>query len=351
MATAFRSILAMSRDAAMANGGTYNFSAAACPYWRLRMNAPIPNHISNDLKTGKLASLTKRIQQDDTLLLAIRSKSIDVYYRGGRILHLTLQSSQSYKVIFDENYSKGKEFGLPEPLISAPEHCEDWLRSLPTLKEIMNSHFAENRKSEREFQQLVAWENNRSAIANDTEYFITDVEFADVEQGARLDMLGLKWLSKDRKFNDRCKPVFIEMKYGIHAYDGDSGIKSHIQHLQAILGDQDKKQKLNELIAAQFNQLVDLELVKFNPNATLRQAVANGDRATFSTSGNPEVVLLLANHNPRSKKLLNILKTIDEPTEFDLRFFNASFAGYGMHEACMLRLDQFIELLEAWARN
>ena len=72
----------------------------------------------------------------------------------------------------------------------------------------MNFHFADNRKSEREFQQLVAWENNRSAIANDTEYFITDVEFADVEQGTRLDMLGLKWLSKDRKFNDRCKTCF-----------------------------------------------------------------------------------------------------------------------------------------------
>lgn len=315
------------------------------------MNASIPDQISNDLKTGMLAGLTKRIRQDDTLLLAIRSKSIDVYYRGGRILHLTPQSGQSYKVAFDENYSKGKKLDRPAPLISSPKHCEDWLTFLPLLKELMNFHFADNRKSEREFQQLVAWENNRSAIANDTEYFITDVEFADAEQGTRLDMLGLKWLSKDRKFNDRCKPVFIEMKYGINAYDGDSGIKSHIEHIQAILGNKDKKQKLGELIAAQFNQLVDLDLVKFNPNATIRQAMASGDKATFSTGGNPEVIMLLANHNPRSKTLLNILKTIEEPTEFDLRFFNASFAGYGMHEACMLRLDQFIELLEAWAEN
>ena len=315
------------------------------------MNAPIPDQITNDLKTGILSSLTKRIRKDDTLLLAIRSNSIDVYYRGGRILHLTPQSGHSYKMAFDENYSKSKKLDRPDSLISAPEHCEDWLRFLPTLKEIMNFHFADNRKSEREFQQLVAWENNRSAIANDTEYFITDVEFADVEQGTRLDMLGLRWLSNDRKFIDRCKPVFIEMKYGINAYDGASGIKSHIEHLQAILGNKDKKQKLSELIAAQFNQLVDLELVKFNPNATIRQAMANGDKATFSTGGNPEVVMLLANHNPRSKTLLNILKTIEEPTEFDLRFFNSSFAGYGMHEACMLRLNQFIELLDAGAEN
>ena len=316
------------------------------------MYASIPDQISNDLKTGILAGLTKRIRQDDTLLLAIRSNSIDVYYRGGRILHLTPQSGQSYKVSFDENYSKSEKLVLPKTTtISTPEHCEVWLQFLPTLKEAMNFHFADNRKSEREFQQLVAWENNRSAIANDTEYFITDVEFADVEQGTRLDMLGLRWLSKDRKFNDRCKPVFIEMKYGINAYEGASGIKSHIEHLQTILGNKDKKQKLGEFIAAQFNQLVDLELVKFNPNAAIRQAMANGDRATFSTDGNPEVVMLLANHNPRSKTLLNILKTIEEPTEFDLRFFNASFAGYGMHEASMLRLNQFIDLLDACGQN
>ena len=128
------------------------------------------------------------------------------------------------------------------------------------------------------------------------------------------------------------------MKYGINAYDGNSGIKSHIEHLQAILGDKDKKQKLNELIAAQFNQLVDLELVKFNPNADDKTSHGKRGQGDVRSRGNPEVVMLLANHNPRSKKLLNILKTIEEPAEFDLRFFNASFAGYGMHEACMLRL-------------
>jgi hypothetical protein len=310
------------------------------------MSALISEQISLDLKTGTLASLTDRIRRDDTLLLVIRSKSVDVYYRGGRILHLTPQNSQSYKVTFDENYSKGSEIELPGGLISTPEHCGNWLKVLPMLKETMNIHFAQNRKSEREFQQLVAWENNRSAIANDTEYFITDVEFADAEQGTRLDMLGLRWLSKDRKYNDRCKPVFIEMKYGINAYDGDSGIKSHIQHLREILRDDNKKKALSELIATQFGKLVELELVKFNPNASTRDAIAKGGQAAFAAGANPEVVLLLANHNPRSKKLLSILKTIDEPTEFDLRFFNASFAGYGMHEACMLRLGEFIELLE-----
>jgi hypothetical protein len=59
----------------------------------------------------------------------------------------------------------------------------------------------------------------------------------------------------------------------------------------------------------------------------------------------PEVVFLLANHNPRSRKLLNIIEAIEEPKSFDLRFFSAAFAGYGMHEGRMMRLDKFRERL------
>jgi hypothetical protein len=60
-------------------------------------------------------------------------------------------------------------------------------------------------------------------------------------------------------------------------------------------------------------------------------------------SSRPEMVFLLANHNPRSRKLLNIIEAIEEPKSFDLRFFSAAFAGYGMHEGCMMRLDKFRE--------
>jgi len=42
---------------------------------------------------------------------------------------------------------------------------------------------------------------------------------------------------------------------------------------------------------------------------------------------------------------LNILESIPEPTNFDLRFFSATFAGYGMHDACMLTRDQMIKQL------
>lgn len=308
------------------------------------MSRAISSTFLRSLKTGHLSALTARIKADDTLMLALRGDYIDVYYRGGRILHVM---DKTFAATFDANYSEDGKAALPCPTIDTPERCADTIAALPQLKEFMNLHLAKTRKSEREFQQLVAWENNRSAIANDTEYFITDVEFADAEQGTRIDMLGLKWQSQDRKFNDRCKPVLIEMKYGIKAYEGKSSIKSHIKHLQDILKDEKKKNALKELIAAQFNQLFELGLVSLNPNSATRAAIEKAESVTFSANGDPEVVLLLANDNPRSTSLLSILDEIEEPKEFDLRFFNSSFAGYGMHDACMLSLTEFKTLLEA----
>ena len=41
---------------------------------------------------------------------------------------------------------------------------------------------------EREFQQLVERENNRSSISGETEYFITDIELADSINGTRFDI-------------------------------------------------------------------------------------------------------------------------------------------------------------------
>jgi hypothetical protein len=300
------------------------------------MGKAISEKFMKDLQEGgRLHELTERVQRDDTLMLALRGRYINIYYRGGSILNLE-EKNGGYVGAFDTDYAQGKPVKLPSSVIQEPTDCSAWVAALPALKETMNSYFATKRKSEREFQQLVAWENNRSAISNETEYFITDIEFADPNQGAKLDMVGLKWLSKDKKDETRCTPVLVEMKYGIGAYDGAAGIAKHIADLEKILADPIKRESLNKTIEEQFEQLLQLGLVRFNKHMKYDRAVV---------SGRPEVVFLLANHNPRSTKLLNILDEIKEPTDFDLRFFNASFAGYGMHNVCMLELTKFKELL------
>ena len=168
------------------------------------MSRAISPEFLYDLKVGVLARLTKLIQRDDTLLLALRGDSVNVYYRGGSILKLTRSKGTTYSAFFHPNFLKGSAAIPPPPVIADESDCPAWVEAIPRLKEVMNSFFVDHPKSEREFQQLVAWENNRSAISNDTEYFITDIEFADREQGSRTDMLGLKWRSNDRKDPTRC---------------------------------------------------------------------------------------------------------------------------------------------------
>src|SRR5262249_5562790 len=152
---------------------------------------------------------------------------------GGNILRLE-ESNDIYHSFFDRNYAKEREIPpLPE-FLSTEAHCLEWVQALPLLKEIMNEFLAGNHKSEREFQQLVAWENNRSSIANETEYFFTDIEFVDSKIGARVDMVGLKWKASERRDGLRCTPVFVEMKYGIGALQGRAGIAKHINDLGSI---------------------------------------------------------------------------------------------------------------------
>ncbi len=311
------------------------------------MSRVISDTFAASLQTGLLAPIAERVRHDDTLMLALRGTSINIYYRGGSILQLVEEAAYGrYAARFDDNYVKPGSPPCPKlpAAIATQKDCRQWLEALPLLKEVMNFYLAtQASKSEREFQQLVAWENNRSKLAKETDYFITDIEYAtDVEKPdgkikrARLDMLGLKWLTTERR-KSICAPVLIEMKYGTGAYAGKAGIADHIDDLNNILSEETRG-RLGATIAGQFNQLARLGLVDFTPNKTHREV---------EVAGKPEVIFLLANNNPRSGALLNILKSIKQPTSYDLRFFVASFAGYAMHEKCMMSLAQF----ERWVRN
>jgi len=205
----------------------------------------------------------------------------------------------------------------------------------------MDSYFTtDKRGAEREFQQLVAWENNRSPISNETEYFITDIEFADSGLGARIDMLGVRWLSHERQSEHTLVPVLMEMKYGNQAIDGSSGLCSHFKDIATLLETQHPF--ICETIETQFDQLRELCLINYRQSSRFQ-------RPRVSTA-RPQVVFLLANCNPRSQILQGILGELGEleqnHTHFDLRFFVATFAGYGMHHACMLNTTEFAEVVD-----
>jgi len=310
------------------------------------MKRLLSDEFKADLSSGGyLNPLLKRIQEDNTLMLAIREGYINVYYRGGNILRLDKKEKHTYDAFFDKEYASNSTFKIPDSPSSITSEMDilEWINSFPVRKQIMDCWFAKHPKAEREFQQLVVRENNYSSISNESEYFIADIEVTDPERGARYDLLAFKWPSKERK-TDNVRLALIEMKYGDDALGGKtSGVIAHLKQFDKLLRDPDTCGELCDMAAGQINQLNDLDLI-LHTKSEGRKFTVNKDRV--------EVIFLFANHNPRSKKLLNELKSTEfsslaaKMSEYcDIRFFVSSTAGYGMHRACMFKLDEYINFL------
>jgi hypothetical protein len=87
----------------------------------------------------------------------------------------------------------------------------------------------------------------------------------------------------------------------------------------------------------QFNQLYQLGLLKFNKGRS-------NAHIELDMKKTPEVIFVIANYNPRSSKLETIfrdpeIEKYSKTKQFRLRFYVASYAGYGLHKDCACARD------------
>jgi len=293
---------------------------------------------------GLLYPIRAKIIKDQTLMLAIRDHYINIYYRGGNILKVMEHSKGFYRTSFDDQYNMSKQnFSDSLADITTQDDAEKLVASFPNRKNIMDEYFSIYGKAEREFQQLVVRENNYSSFSNESEYFISDIEVTDPNPGARFDMMAIRWLASKRKSGSNCKAALTEMKYGDGALGGSAGLLKHLKDIDTLISNIDRYTKLLLTMETQFNQLDQLGLLNFNKGKSEA-------RVKLDANDKPEVIFILANHNPRSPKLKTILSEpefniYEKSPVFDLRFFIASFSGYGLHSKCMLPLAEFRKLL------
>jgi hypothetical protein len=300
----------------------------------------------NDLlnSEGVLFPILSSVKKDQTLMLAIRDGFINIYYRGGSILRVTENEGGSYGGFFDERYNKtGKKIPHTPAIIENQDDAKLWVVSLPVLKSFMNEFLSAYSKDEREFQQLVARENNNSSISNESDYFISDIEVSESTSKARFDMLAIKWPTTKRRSGNNCRVAFIEMKYGDGALGGKAGMLKHLKDMDSLITNHESYTKLMSVIEHQFNQLDQLGLLKFNKGQRFT-------KVSLDPSQKPEIIFILANHNPRASALKTILSNPEitaysKSEHFDLKFFVASFAGYGLFKECMMNLSDFSKRL------
>jgi hypothetical protein len=290
-----------------------------------------------DLKGGSLHPFIECAAVDDALDIEIRDNYINIYYRGGNLFRISAARS-GYKVEFDLNYLSERRNDIVN---IAPGNYSRWVNEAPFLKSQMDKFFCKKRKLEREFQQLVVRENNRSTIARSTDYYIADIEYANSANGSRFDMLAIKWpAGNGRKSNINASLSFIEVKYGDAALKGDAGLEKHVEDIESFLENHNNRQAILKEMATVFNQKQELGLLE-----GIASPLAKLDDSNY------EFILLLANHNPKSSILGNELrKLVNNPAyqrlenELDckLKIATASLLGYGLYEEHMIPLEDFI---------
>lgn len=289
-----------------------------------------------ELKTGSLSKLLKYVLKDDTLCLELRGDFINIYYRGGRLFKIDNKFNLTFDTKYENIENKDKIENEDKKLNPNPD-IEEAVNNIPFYKKTMDRWFNENPRYEREFQQIILRENNNSGnISRATDYYITDIEYQDSGNNSRFDMVAFKWLSNGavRKNTNALSLAFIEVKYGDNAMGGSSGIKKHLDDLKTFINDKEKLDKFKKDMEQVFTQKCELGLMDG----------LNKNQFEISLSDDePEVIFILANHDPDSKRLNNILSEINvSDYPFKILIAQSSFMGYGLYADNMIPLEKFL---------
>lgn len=289
------------------------------------------------LKYGKLQRLLKTVLQDGTLDLQIRENYINVYYRGGNLLKVKENGGQ-FEAAFKAKYCI-ENHGLWTTFnISALHTVDDYIDNIPLLKREMDHWFMVNPRSEREAQQCMGYENNRSVIARDTDYFIADIEYATKGGKNRFDMIAVKWPSSNhsRRSGENLGLAFVEVKYGDVAINGDAGIGKHAIDVGDFCSDTKRYQEFCSEMNEVIRQKTELGLL-----SQISSKHANGTPATVKIDHTipAELIIVLINHKPAKSAVTSALQN-NNVANLPVRIATASNMGYGLYLNHIVDIDK-----------
>jgi hypothetical protein len=319
--------------------------------------------------SGVLHPVLLRVQHDDTLSLEIRNNSVAIYYRGGRLLSIEGRAGATkFFADFDTNYCG---FNVPnchelrekpDPVIVSADDARAWVRALPDLKQAMDLWFFKHHWIERECQQAVARDNNRHQSGRVSDYAIVDIEYTQSAHAIpgrktdyKFDMVGFRWPARGRsRRSGVVTPVIMEMKVGDGALDASPkkespesltpGLVKHARDIERFLTPESEETVskpytlLREELEAMFHAKQHMKLPSVPKGM--------GDLKITVSDGQPEVIFILANHNPKStilkRELLKVQEELGEVRRADYRVATVSFGGYALFASNVKPLDEFI---------
>lgn len=297
----------------------------------------ISNIFLNSLLIGEFKHITETVKVDPSLDMEMRGDSVMVYYRGGRILtinDLSIVPNRSKLEGMDENYSNETKFKQEIPVPDIDRIDEYFAKA----KRVVDNYefYVEHKLGEKEIQQRVVCENNYSVNADETDFFIADVEWADNDAlGGRADIIAFHWghmLHKKRKLT----MYIIEVKQGKGAVktnkdkDGKSsaGLYKHNLDFENFISNEGYVNAVKADMFKVLRQKYELGLVK-GLDELFDDKNTGAKRSDDEIDISPKVqfVFLLANYLKYSKELRNELEKVK-----NAKFFEASMVGYGLYK-------------------
>lgn len=278
-----------------------------------------------DLRAGLLGPLCDRVRCDASLDLQIRANYLNLYYRGGSLAKISPHREGGYVAKFDARYFRGEPpTDLPSRMGTAAEVLA-WIEAVPILKDAMD-RFGMN--EEREIQQRLVRDNNVSASALCTDYYICDVEYAVGR--SRFDFVGVRWPSDSsaRKLAKGHRLMLGELKLGDSSLRGESGVHEHVRDADDFLGSPERVRKLEDECLESFALKRELGLVNCN-----RDLEAFGREL-------PLLLLVFANHDPDSSTLREVLRELPACKHAEVRIMRSSLLGYALFDASSWSLEE-----------
>jgi len=301
------------------------------------MERSLNDNFMNDLKHGILINLLERVIKDSTIDLQMRGDSIDIYYRGGVILHL-VQNTDTYNATINPKYFGEEPVVQFENKIKTKEDIQDWIKKVPIIKQARDFHYGKNNAAERDFMQLTVRSSSYEKEIKEGNIIITDVEYNYI---GKIDLLGLI-LNKNNQKSLETEFAFIEGKYATSSVSGDSDLIKHLSDIQEFVSNHANEfDSLKKDTKKIFKQKMDLGLYNFEYKHNNKELNIKNDK--------PKFIILLADYKMNGKNLFNVIDSIKEIDydSLDIKFAISSLMGYRLYKDCLFTKAQILEHIKS----
>jgi len=301
----------------------------------------ISDRFITELKQGRLEAVLHRVHNDATLDLEIRKDAIVLCYRGADLIKIRELGRCEYEFHFDREYVGGRPIPLIPPAdVHRASEVETWMRALPSLKDLVDMALGDRQYNVREYVQQIVHANNGWVGARATDFFIADVDHTcnNGPAAAHFDMLGLRWHSDrpSRADGSNAHLVLMDVKDNRSPLKGTDGLRDHFKQIETLLEQEGSLAQLRASAEQVFNQKLELGLIDSENSAHVPE------------DDEPEYLLMLVDHDPESRQLIDLLEGRDggepimTPRGTHMTFATASFVGFGLYKEGILTTPEIL---------